>query len=77
MYDVYSRSFCFGLFSSIFNNLLVDLPEIKGNHRKFRTLVSSYIGNELKLTIFEQKKNNSLASRFSAVQLSKAMFEFF
>lgn len=22
----------------------VDLPEIKGNHRKFRTLVSSYIG---------------------------------
>lgn len=23
----------------------VDLPEIKGNHRKFRTLVSSYIGN--------------------------------
>lgn len=24
--------------------LLVDLPEIKGNHRKFRTLVTSYIG---------------------------------
>lgn len=24
---------------------LVDLPEIKGNHRKFRTLVTSYIGN--------------------------------
>jgi hypothetical protein len=23
---------------------LVDLPEIKGNHRKFRTLVTSYIG---------------------------------
>lgn len=22
----------------------VDLPEIKGNHRKFRTLVTSYIG---------------------------------
>lgn len=25
----------------------VDLPEIKGNHRKFRTLVSSYIGKKL------------------------------
>lgn len=24
----------------------VDLPEIKGNHRKFRTLVSSYIGKQ-------------------------------
>lgn len=23
----------------------VDLPEIKGNHRKFRNLVTSYIGN--------------------------------
>lgn len=23
---------------------VVDLPEIKGNHRKFRTLVTSYIG---------------------------------
>lgn len=25
----------------------MDLPEIKGNHRKFRTLVSSYIGNHV------------------------------
>lgn len=26
---------------------IVDLPEIKGNHRKFRTLVTSYIGNRI------------------------------
>lgn len=26
---------------------IVDLPEIKGNHRKFRTLVTSYIGKAL------------------------------
>lgn len=25
----------------------VDLPEIKGNHRKFRNLVTSYIGNSV------------------------------
>lgn len=25
----------------------VDLPEIKGNHRKFRTLVTSYIGKRI------------------------------
>lgn len=24
----------------------VDLPEIKGKHKKFRTLVTSYIGNQ-------------------------------
>lgn len=28
-------------------NYKVDLPEIKGNHRKFRTLVTSYIGNQI------------------------------
>jgi hypothetical protein len=28
--------------------LQVDLPEIKGNHRKFRTLVTSYIGKTKK-----------------------------
>lgn len=29
---------------------IVDLPEIKGNHRKFRTLVTSYIGKAKKTT---------------------------
>lgn len=29
----------------------VDLPEIKGNHRKFRNLVTSYIGNFVCLSI--------------------------
>lgn len=28
-------------------NTKVDLPEIKGNHRKFRNLVTSYIGNSV------------------------------
>lgn len=34
------------LFCLIFVRI-VDLPEIKGNHRKFRTLVTSYIGKAL------------------------------
>ncbi|XP_022909795.1 phosphatidylinositol 4-phosphate 5-kinase type-1 alpha-like isoform X14 [Onthophagus taurus] len=31
----------------------LDLPEIKGNHRKFRTLVTSYIASRRRLTTFE------------------------
>lgn len=49
----------------------VDLPEIKGNHRKFRTLVSSYIG---KLKI---KKNSTIQFFFlKSIKLSLFYFIF-
>lgn len=48
---------------------LVDLPEIKGQHRKFRTLVTSYIGKVWKsifIPFFDKKKKHSKCLQFRA-----------
>lgn len=51
---------------------LVDLPEIKGNHRKFRTLVTSYIGKK----IFK-KNNENFTKKKPIIVQSNAFILFF